>query len=138
LKKPPHSRTPPIPGQGERRFFAFRFAIPTKEIDAMEICQSPAAGKPGRERLPNRRGNISFNFLHDGRVYHATATRYQDDRLAEIFLDVGKAGSTVQQHAEATAVLASLALQNGVAVETIIHAVSGGPLANALELASAP
>jgi hypothetical protein len=91
-----------------------------------------------RERLPNRRGNISFNFSHDGRTYHATATRYADGRLAEVFLDVGKAGSTVQQHAEATAVLASLALQHGVAHQTIIHAVRGGPLAAALELAVLP
>jgi hypothetical protein len=91
-----------------------------------------------RERLKDRRGSLSFNFLHDGRTYHATATRYADGRLAEIFLDVGKAGSTVQQHAEATAVLASLALQHGVAVETIVHAVAGGPLAVALESSVAP
>jgi hypothetical protein len=91
-----------------------------------------------RERLPNRRGNLSFNFRHDGWTYHATATRYPDGRLAEVFLDVGKAGSTVPQHAEATAVLASMALQHGVAPQTIIHAVQGGPLATALELAVLP
>jgi len=91
-----------------------------------------------RERLPDRRGNVSFNFLHDGRTYHATATRYPDGRLAEVFLDVGKAGSTVQVHAEATAVLASLALQHGVSPQTLVHAVSGGPLAAALELAVLP
>jgi hypothetical protein len=90
-----------------------------------------------RERLPNRRGAHSFNFVHDGRTYHATATRYPDGRVAEIFLDVGKAGSAVQQHAEATAVLASLALQHGVEVRTLVHAVAGGPLAVALELAVA-
>ena len=100
----------------------------------MQIPQDESAHKPARQRLPNRRGNISFNFPHDGRTYHATATHYADGRLAEIFLDVGKAGSTVQQHAEATAVLASLALQNGVAMETIVHALSGGPLATALQL----
>jgi hypothetical protein len=91
-----------------------------------------------RERLPNRRGGLSFNFVHDDRAYHATATHYPDGRIAEIFLDVGKAGSTVQQHAEATAVLASLALQHGVSTKTIIHALAGGPLATALELAVAP
>ncbi len=91
-----------------------------------------------RESLPNRRGSLSFNFLHDGRQYHATATRYADGRLAEIFLDVGKAGSTVQQHAEACAVLASIALQHGVDAETLRHAVAGGPLAAALELAVMP
>lgn len=107
----------------------------------MEMDHPALTGKPrpdARHRLPDRRGNISFNFLHDGREYHATAARLADGRIAEIFLDVGKAGSTVQQHAEATAVLASIALQHGVAPQTIIHAVSGGPLAMALELAEMP
>ena len=91
-----------------------------------------------RERLPNERPSISFNFEHDGHKYHATASRFGDGRLAEIFLDCGKAGSSVSQHAEACAVLASIALQHGVAVETIKHAVAGGPLAAALELAVTP
>jgi ribonucleoside-diphosphate reductase alpha chain len=91
-----------------------------------------------RESLPNRRGSLSFNFLHDGHTYHATATRYTDGRLAEIFLDVGLAGSSIQQHATSSAVLASIALQHGVAPQTLIHAVRGGPLAAALELAVKP
>jgi len=91
-----------------------------------------------RHQLPNRRSSISFNFVHESRTYHATATRYPDGRLAEIFLDVGKAGSTVQLHAEATAVLASLCLQHGVSAETICHAVGGGPIAAAIELAVTP
>lgn len=85
-----------------------------------------------RERLQNRRENVGFTFVHDGRAYHATAAWYADGRLAEIFLDVGKAGSTVAQHAEATAVLCSLALQAGVSPKTLAHAVAGGPLAATL------
>jgi hypothetical protein len=91
-----------------------------------------------RERPPNRRGNVSFNFEHAGWTYHATAGRYNDGRLSEIFLDVDKPGSAVQQHAEATAVLASLALQHGVPPAIIAHAVMGGPLAIAIELAMEP
>ena len=88
-----------------------------------------------RARLPNRRRSLSFNFSHAGFVYHATATRYPNGDLAEIFLDTGRAGSSVQQHAEATAILASIALQHGVAPEALIHALAGGPLVAALELA---
>lgn len=91
-----------------------------------------------RERLSNRRFSGSFNFEHDSRNYHASFSRYDDGRLAEIFLDVGKAGSAVQQHAEATAILASLALQSGVPVQTLVHAVKGHPLSVALELAVQP
>lgn len=91
-----------------------------------------------REHLPARRESVSFNFVHQDRQYHATATRYTDGRLAEIFLDCGKVGSAVQQHAEATAVLASIALQHGVDASTLAHAVKGGPLATAIELAMPP
>lgn len=52
--------------------------------------------------------------------------------------DCGKIGSAAQQHAETTAVLASIALQYGVEAQSIIHAVAGGPLAMALELALPP
>ena len=91
-----------------------------------------------RERPSNCRNCWSFNMLHGGLTVHVSFGRFADGRLSEIFLDVGKAGSDVQQHAEACAVLASLCLQHGVAVETIIHAVAGGPLAAALELAAKP
>ena len=91
-----------------------------------------------RSRLPNRRGSLSFAFEHKGRLYHATASRFSNGKLAEIFLDCGKAGSAVSEHAEACAVLASIALQWGVDVETLRHAVAGGPLAVALELAVQP
>jgi ribonucleoside-diphosphate reductase alpha chain len=92
---------------------------------------------PNRERLPNRRPSVAFNFEHQGQRYRATATRFPDGRLAELFLDCGKVGSTAQQYAESAAILASLLLQNHVSVETIIAAVSG-PIAVALSLAISP
>ena len=92
-----------------------------------------------RDRLPSRRGNVSFNFRHaSGRLYHVSASRFENGALAEIFLDVGKIGSDVQEQAAASAVLASIALQHGVPVETLIHAVAGSPIAAALELAVLP
>jgi hypothetical protein len=89
-----------------------------------------------RERLPNRRPHVAFNFTHNDLIYHCTATRYADGRVAEIFLSTSKAGSTAQQHAESAAILCSLALQSGVPSETIARSV-GGPIAAALELAEA-
>lgn len=90
-----------------------------------------------RERLPNRRPHVAFNFSHEGQAYHCSATRYPDGRLAEIFLKTSKAGSTAQKHAECAAILCSLALQSGVSAETIAKAV-GGPIADALTLAATP
>jgi hypothetical protein len=91
-----------------------------------------------REPPPNRRPHVAFNLSHDGKSYHCSASHYPDGRISEIFINVGKAGSELQLHAETCAILASIALQFGVPVQTIIHAVQGGPLAAALELAVQP
>ena len=85
-----------------------------------------------RQRLPNRRGNVSFGFEHEGFTYRATAGHFVDGALAEIFLDVpGKMGTPLQSNANTAAMLASLLLQHGVAPEAIGHSISG-PIAVAL------
>jgi hypothetical protein len=89
-----------------------------------------------RERLSNRRGSVIVSFEHEGRRYRASASRFADGRLAEIFLDAsGKAGSAVQAHADNEAILASLLLQHNVPVAAIRHSINGS-LALALELLS--
>lgn len=84
-----------------------------------------------RQRLPNRRRSITRTFWCDGFEYRATASRYADGRLAELFLDTGKAGSAVQTQAENAAVLVSLLLQHGVTLDEIRSKVTG-PIAMAL------
>jgi hypothetical protein len=82
--------------------------------------------------MPTRRVNASYSFNFEGVTYRATISQFPDGRLAELFLDVGKAGSALQEHASTAAVLASILLQHGVDVEAIKHSC-GGPLAVALE-----
>lgn len=91
-----------------------------------------------RQRLPARRHSVVFNFQHDGHLYRASASRFADGRLGEIFLTTSKAGSAAQGHADTAAVLASLLLQHGVPAHTIVRAVRGSAVATALELAGAP
>jgi hypothetical protein len=86
---------------------------------------------PRRHRLPNRRGCEIFSFRHEDHTYTATIARFPDGRVAEIFLETGKIGSAVQAHAQDAAVLASIALQYGVPVETIRDAIAG-PIRTAL------
>ena len=86
-----------------------------------------------RQRLPNRRHSIAFTFEFESHRYRATTSRFADGRFAEIFLDTGKAGTPLQLNAETAAILASLCLQHGVDVETIMHSVNG-PIAVALRL----
>src|SRR2546425_539910 len=85
-----------------------------------------------RKRLPNRRPSLTFDFEFEGQDYGATASRFDDGRIGEIFLDAGKVGSALQQHASTSAILTSLLLQHGVSPGTIRDAV-GGPIAIALD-----
>ena len=100
---------------------------------------------PIRQRLPNRRGCISFALVCEGLAYSATLSRFPDGRLAEIFLTNHKAGSAADSAAKDSAVVASIALQHGVPVDVIRRALlrnsqgkASSPLGVALDLIEAP
>jgi hypothetical protein len=84
-----------------------------------------------RERLPSRRGSLRFSIEHDGIRYIATLSKFDDGRIAEIFLDGMKPDSGLAVHASDAAVLASLLLQHGVTAAAIRRSISG-PIATAL------
>lgn len=86
-----------------------------------------------RQKPPNRRANEIASFEHDGKWYIAAISRFPDNRIAEVFLTCGKYGADVHVHAQDSAILCSLALQKGVPVETILHAIKG-PIGQALAL----
>jgi len=94
-----------------------------------------------RTRLPNRRACEHFNFSCNGLRYTASIGRFPDGSLAEIFVSNAKAGSHSDAAAKDAAVVCSIALQHGVPVETIRHAllrdprgVASSPLGAALDL----
>jgi hypothetical protein len=91
-----------------------------------------------RNRPANCRRCLSFNFDHEGHRYRATVSRFEDGKLAELFLDVpGKFGTPLQSNAATCAILVSLLLQHGVSPDEIRHSIEG-PIATALELAVKP
>ena len=92
-----------------------------------------------RERLPDRRGAELVDFEHGGRKWTATFGRFADGRIAELFIDGSKEAPIVEL-AQESAIVASLALQSGCALETLRHALAGrgaGPLGAALALIDA-
>lgn len=92
-----------------------------------------------RRRLPNRRSSVTCEFYFEGFIYRATASWFPDGRIAELFLDVGKAGSAVQAQAETSAMLVSMLLQNGIHSDDIRSLIKTGPIAYALaEFAGIP
>jgi hypothetical protein len=95
-----------------------------------------------RRRLDNRRASTTFTFDCGPHTYTATISYFPGTNdLAEIFLGNGRAGSDVDAAAKDSAVVASLALQFSVPVETIRRAllrdsrgVASSPLGVALDL----
>jgi hypothetical protein len=95
-----------------------------------------------RQYLPNRRASTTFDFECGPHHYTATISHFPGtDRLAEIFLGNGRAGSDIDAAAKDSAVVASIALQHGVPVETIRKAllrdprsIASSPLGVALDL----
>jgi len=98
-----------------------------------------------RRRLPNRRTSETFDIESQGLRFTVTASRYDDGRLAEIFLCNHKAGSMAGINAADAAVVCSIALQYGVPLQTIRRALmrdsqgrASGPLAVALDRLQRP
>jgi ribonucleoside-diphosphate reductase alpha chain len=94
-----------------------------------------------RKRLPNRRASQTFDIEVGGRKYRCTVSRYADGRIGELFLSNNKAGSDSDTAARDSAVVASIALQHGVPLETIRRALlrdgsgkASGPLGTALDI----
>lgn len=94
-----------------------------------------------RNRLANRRASEQFTFQCNALIYTATASFFPDGRLAEIFLSNAKAGSHSDSAAKDSAVVCSIALQYGVPLDVIRHAllrdahgVASSPLGVALDI----
>jgi hypothetical protein len=94
-----------------------------------------------RARLPNRRASETLAFECNGLRYLASISRFADGRLAEIFISNSKAGSHSDAACKDAAVVCSIALQFGVPVEVIRHALlrdsqgrAASPLGCALDL----
>jgi hypothetical protein len=94
-----------------------------------------------RERLPNRRASTSFNFEVDGLRYTAMYPRFDDGRLAELFLTNHKCENASDTNARDASITMSIALQHGADPDVIRHALCrdsqgrpSGPLAKALDL----
>jgi ribonucleoside-diphosphate reductase alpha chain len=98
-------------------------------------------GAPTRQRLPDRRASEIFSFQSMGMHFTASVSRYDDGRIAELFIDNHKAGSAAGTLVRDVAIILSFAVQCGADAEAIRRAVSRdsqgqplGPLGAALDL----
>src|ERR1700736_1806754 len=77
-----------------------------------------------RKRLPNRRGHEVVEFTHNGFGYTAEVGRFEDGKLAEVFLNADKVGTAIETQARDAAITASLFFQNGGSPEPLRRALT--------------
>jgi len=79
-----------------------------------------------RFTLPARRASETFELSFGGqnKLFHVTVGYYPNGDVGEVFISGAKAGSEVEAVARDGAVLLSIALQYGVPLETIKHALT--------------
>ncbi len=77
--------------------------------------------RPRRTRLPKSRIGRTTSFTVGGAEGYMTSSQYNDGRLGELFLKLGKQGSTLAGVMDAFSIAISIALQYGVPLETYVQ-----------------
>jgi ribonucleoside-diphosphate reductase alpha chain len=92
-----------------------------EEPKAEEIKPEPKLpARPIRKRLPKSRPSRTTSFSVGGAEGYMTAGSYPDDGLGEVFLKLGKQGSTLAGVMDAFSMAISISLQYGVPLETYV------------------
>ncbi|MDQ6875779.1 MAG: vitamin B12-dependent ribonucleotide reductase [Actinomycetota bacterium] len=95
---------------------------PLSDTSAKKEAAAGAAlqSRPVRRRLPKKRPSQTVSFSVGGAEGYMTAGSYPDDGLGEVFLKLGKQGSTLAGVMDAFSIAISIALQYGVPLETYV------------------
>ncbi len=87
------------------------------EAAPAEADASPHESRPVRRRLPKNRTATVTRFSVAGAEGYMTASQYPDDGVGELFLKLGKQGSTLAGVMDAFSMAISISLQYGVPLE---------------------
>jgi ribonucleoside-diphosphate reductase alpha chain len=87
-----------------------------KVVEVEEIAATPV-----RKRLPKSRPATTTSFSVGGAEGYMTAGAYADGALGEVFLKLGKQGSTLAGVMDAFSIAVSIGLQYGVPLETFVE-----------------
>ena len=90
------------------------------KVDAQVEAAIEGIGQPIRRRLPKSRPSRTTSFSVAGAEGYLTAGSYEDGELGEVFLKLGKQGSTLAGVMDAFSVAISIALQYGVPLEAFV------------------
>jgi ribonucleoside-diphosphate reductase alpha chain len=83
-------------------------------------AQQPHEYRPVRKRLPKKRSATVTKFNVAGAEGYMTASTYPDDGVGEVFLKLGKQGSTLAGVMDAFSIAISVGLQYGIPLESYV------------------
>ncbi len=93
----------------------------TANVHKSQVVQKVVEYRPTRKRLPKSRPSQTTSFTVGGAEGYMTAGSYPDDGLGEVFLKLGKQGSTLAGVMDAFSIAISIALQYGVPLEQYVQ-----------------
>jgi ribonucleoside-diphosphate reductase alpha chain len=88
-----------------------------KEVEVEAVAPAAAI----RKRLPKSRPSTTTSFAVGGAEGYMTSGAYADGALGEVFLKLGKQGSTLAGVMDAFSIAVSIGLQYGVPLETFVE-----------------
>jgi len=92
----------------------------SKSKDAEPEVERVVVEKPIRRRLPKKRQSITTSFSVGGAEGYMTSGAHENGDLGELFLKLGKQGSTLAGVMDAFSIAVSIGLQYGVPLETFV------------------
>ncbi|QIX27963.1 vitamin B12-dependent ribonucleotide reductase [Nocardioides sp. JQ2195] len=90
------------------------------ESDVVEKVVEKVVYAPTRKRLPKSRVSRTTSFTVGGAEGYMTSGAHNDGELGEVFLKLGKQGSTLAGVMDAFSIAVSIGLQYGVPLETYV------------------
>jgi ribonucleoside-diphosphate reductase alpha chain len=81
---------------------------------------TPVVTGPVRRRLPKKRPSQTVSFTVGGAEGYLTTGSYPDDGLGEVFIKLGKQGSTLAGVMDAFSIAVSVGLQYGIPLESYV------------------
>ncbi len=84
------------------------------------VPAAPLVTGPVRRRLPKKRPSQTVSFTVGGAEGYLTTGSYPDDGLGEVFIKLGKQGSTLAGVMDAFSIAVSVGLQYGIPLESYV------------------
>ena len=105
-------------GKGENKGASSNVAAPAETVETKVVEKVVYA--PTRKRLPKSRVSRTTSFTVGGAEGYMTSGAHDDGQLGEVFLKLGKQGSTLAGVMDAFSIAVSIGLQYGVPLETYV------------------